>query len=111
MKPRPAQLQICIDECLQCYQSCLGMAMSHCLEVGGAHVDPAHFRLMMACSESCRTAAHFMLIGVPHHQHVCADCASICRQCADSCDALDGMDECAAMCRRCADACERVAGS
>jgi len=39
----------------------------------GPHVDPAHFRLMMARSESCRTAAHFMLIGVPHHQHICAD--------------------------------------
>ncbi|GAB1576082.1 four-helix bundle copper-binding protein [Bordetella petrii] len=110
MESRSPQLQICIDECLKCYQSCLGMAMGHCLERGGPHVDPAHFRLMTACSELCRTAAHFMLTGVPHHQHICADCAAICRQCADSCDPLDGMDECAAMCRRCADACERMAG-
>ena len=25
----------CIEECLRCYQSCFGMAMTHCLETGG----------------------------------------------------------------------------
>ncbi|ARP94159.1 four-helix bundle copper-binding protein [Bordetella genomosp. 13] len=109
MEEISTEMQQCIDECLACHQSCLGMAMRHCLPTGGRHTEPGHFRLMLACAQMCHTAAQMMLIGVPHHRHVCADCASICRQCADSCDALDGMDGCAAMCRRCADACERMA--
>ena len=42
---------------------------------GGEHVAPPHFRLMMACAEICRTSAHFMLIGTPHHKHTCGECA------------------------------------
>jgi hypothetical protein len=110
MKPLDPDLQRCIDECLLCYQSCLGGASRHCLVAGGPHLEPGHFRLMLACAEMCRAAAHFMLLDVPHYRHACADCAAMCRQCADSCDSLSDMDECAAMCRRCADACERMAG-
>ena len=29
------EMQACIDNCLHCYQACLGMAMTHCLEAGG----------------------------------------------------------------------------
>lgn len=54
------EMQACIEECLRCYQTCLGMAMGHCLEHGGKHVEQQHFRLMMACAEICRTSAHFM---------------------------------------------------
>lgn len=64
------EMQDCIDECLRCYQTCLGMAMTHCLEQGGKHVEPGHFRLMMACAEICRTSANFMLIGTPHLRHL-----------------------------------------
>ena len=70
------EMRHCIDECLRCYSVCLSMAMNHCLEVGGEHVAPQHFRLMMACAEICRTAAHFMLIGSEHHRHTCAECAA-----------------------------------
>ena len=31
------EMQSCIDENLRCYQTCLSMAMNHCLEVGGEH--------------------------------------------------------------------------
>ncbi|MEI2416537.1 four-helix bundle copper-binding protein [Orrella sp. JC864] len=109
MNPVPAPMQSCIEECLRCYQSCLGMAMRHCLEQGGPHLEPTHFRLMMACAEICRASAHLMLLGSPEHGRTCADCAVLCRQCAESCDALDGMQDCAAACRRCAQACERMA--
>ncbi len=44
------EMQACIDECLRCYQMCLGTAMTHCLESGGKHVEPKHIRLMMACA-------------------------------------------------------------
>jgi hypothetical protein len=67
------EMRACIDECLRCYQTCLGTAMTHCLEQGGKHTEPEHFRLMMACFEICRTAAHFMLIGTPHHKHTCRE--------------------------------------
>ena len=76
------EMNSCIDDCLRCYQICLGTAMTHCLEAGGKHTQPQHFRLMMACAEICRTAAHFMLLNSPHHKHVCAECAEICQECA-----------------------------
>src|SRR5882762_1824171 len=81
-------MQKCIDDCLRCYQTCLGTAMTHCLETGGKHTEPAHFRLMMACAEICRTSAHFMLLNSPHHKHVCKECAEICTECAKDCERL-----------------------
>lgn len=104
-----AKMQDCIDECLRCYQVCLRMAMNHCLETGGEHVEPKHFRLMMACAEICRTAAHFMLISSPHHKHTCGECAEICEECAKDCERLSGMEECVHACRRCAESCRRMA--
>jgi hypothetical protein len=35
----------CIEDCLRCYGVCTNMAMNHCLELGGEHVEPKHFRL------------------------------------------------------------------
>ena len=108
-RQRSENMQKCIDECLRCYSVCLGMAMHHCLEVGREHVEPKHFRLMMACAEICRTAAHFMLIGSEHHRHTCAECAEICDECARDCERLGDMQECVDACRRCAESCRRMA--
>ncbi len=102
-------MQNCIRECLRCYQTCLGSAMTHCLEAGGKHVEPKHFRLMMACAEICRTAAHLMLLNSPHHAHVCEGCAEICAECARDCDRLGGMDDCVTACTRCAESCRAMA--
>jgi hypothetical protein len=104
------QMRSCIDECLRCYQVCLGTAMTHCLETGGKHTEPKHFRLMMACAEICRTAAHFMLLSSPHHKHVCGECAEICQECARDCERVGDMDECVEACRRCAESCRKMAG-
>lgn len=46
------KMQECIENCLACYRVCLSTAMSHCLEAGGEHTKPPHFRLMMACAEN-----------------------------------------------------------
>ncbi|WP_241047672.1 hypothetical protein [Achromobacter xylosoxidans] len=54
----------------------------HGLGAGGENVEPAHFRLMLACAETCRTAAQTMLIGIEQHGRICAACAEICRACA-----------------------------
>jgi hypothetical protein len=102
-------MQDCIRECLSCYQTCLSMAMNHCLDLGGAHVEKAHFTLMMACAEMCRTSAHMMLIGSPEHKATCAACAEICARCADDCERIGDMDECVAACRACAESCRAMA--
>lgn len=100
-----------IDACLDCYKECLATAMMHCLEEGGAHVEPKHFRLMLTCAHSCLTCANLMLIGSPFHAQACELCAEICRRCAESCDALGGpeMQECADTCETCAAMCSEMA--
>jgi len=85
------------------------MATNHCLEMGGAHVEPEHFRLMLDCAEICQTAANFMLRSSKHHPHVCAECADVCEDCAKSCEAVGDMDDCVAACRRCAQTCSQMA--
>ncbi len=103
------EMQDCIDACLRCYQTCLGMASNHCLPAGGRHVEPEHLRLMMACAEICRTSAHLMLIGLPEHAHTCRACAEICEDCARSCEAVGDMQDCVTECRACAAHCRRMA--
>jgi hypothetical protein len=105
----PADMQRCIDECLHCHRVCLGMASQHCLVKGGDHVEPAHFRLMLACAEICRTTASFMMIGTDLHSRLCALCADVCMACADSCVEVGDMDRCVEACRRCANACRQMA--
>ncbi|MDI7860962.1 four-helix bundle copper-binding protein [Rhizobiaceae bacterium n13] len=109
MHHQSAAMKECIDNCLNCYRECLSTAMSHCLDMGGEHTKPAHFRLMMACAEICRTSAHFMLIGTEHHKHTCRECSEICRECADDCERIGDMASCVEACRRCAQSCERMA--
>jgi hypothetical protein len=103
------EMNHCIEACLNCYRISLGTAMNHCLVAGGKHVEPAHFRLMMACAEICRTSAHFMLLNTPHHKHTCRECAEICAECAEDCERVGGMDACVAMCRTCAESCRKMA--
>lgn len=99
----------CVEACLNCYSTCLHTAMNHCLEAGGKHTEPQHFRLMMACAEMCRTSAHFMLTGTEHHRHTCRECAEICEQCAADCERVGDMQACVDACRKCADSCRSMA--
>jgi len=103
-----SEMSRCVDICLSCYRTCLQTAMDHCLEMGGEHVEPKHFRLMMTCAEICRTSAHVMLIGTPHHKHTCAECAEICSESANDCERIGGMAECVTQCRACANACREM---
>ena len=110
MQMMSKEMQGCIDECLRCYQTCFGMAMTHCLETGGDHVKPSHFRAMIACADMCRDAAQMMLMTSPQAQKFCALCAEACETCARECDPLPDMKDCADECRRCAEECRRMAG-
>ncbi|MGH9896469.1 MAG: four-helix bundle copper-binding protein [bacterium] len=99
----------CIQECLDCHAVCLREAMQHCLELGGKHTEPEHFRLMVACAEICQTAANVLLAGVELHPRVCEVCAEVCEACARSCERVGQMEKCVEACTRCADACRRMA--
>ena len=103
------EMQQCIQNCQECHRVCLHKAMSHCLEMGGKHTEPNHFRLMMDCAQICQTSADFMLRGSAHSAHVCAECADVCEACAKSCEAVGEMEECVAACRKCAESCRKMA--
>ncbi len=99
----------CIDACLDCHKVCLGMAMTHCLETGGEHVRPRHFRLMFDCATICATTADFMMHKSQFHREMCSLCANVCEACATDCEKLDGMDECVEASIACAKSCAAMA--
>ena len=99
----------CLKLCLDCHHICLEMAMHHCLQTGGKHTEPEHFRLMLNCAEMCQTNANFILSSSNLHVLTCGVCAEICRLCASSCEAIGEMEGCVQACRACADSCERMA--
>jgi hypothetical protein len=103
-------MKSCIEACQRCHATCLETALHHCLEAGGQHTEPAHFRLMMACAETCRTAAALMLIGSSSHLIQCYLCARICEECATDCERIGGMEQCVGACRACAEQCRQIAG-
>ena len=98
----------CLKLCLDCHHNCLEMAMHHCLQTGGRHTEPEHFRLMLNCAEMCQTNANFILSSSSLHALTCGVCAEVCRLCASSCEAIGDMQGCVQACRACADSCERM---
>lgn len=102
------EMDNCISNCIQCHLICLNMATGHCIEKGGAHIDPDHLRTMFACAEICRASAYIMTTGSSLHHQMCALCADACEACVNSCKDLDGMDECVRACRRCKESCEAM---
>ena len=99
----------CIEACNRAHGIALGMAMNHCLDTGGDHVAPKHFRLMADCAAICATTADFMLRSSEFHAASCRLCAAVCDACADSCAGLDGMEPCLEACRACAARCRTMA--
>jgi hypothetical protein len=108
MRHMNAEMEECIRLCLNCHHVCYEAAMNQCLEAGGQHVQPEHFRLMLNCAEICQTSANFMLSGSDLHHLTCAVCAEVCRRCADDCERIGEMEECVEACRSCADACAEM---
>src|SRR5262245_36425961 len=95
----------CIAHCMDCYRACIETAMAHCLRVGGEHVEPTHFRLMINCADVCRVAADLMISESTFHARMCALCADVCEACAASCREIGDMDECAMACEMCGASC------
>ena len=109
MHPMDEDMRRCVEACLKCHRVCLTMASQHCLDVGGRHVEPRHFRLMLACAEICRTSAWFMELGTEFHKRTCGVCAEVCEECAKSFEEVGDMDACVETCRECAESCRRMA--
>ena len=74
------QEQDCVEAALHCHKTCLGMAMTHCLDEGGEHVAPQHFRLMIDCAAICATAADFIMHKSQFHRQMAAQ-SIISRKC------------------------------
>lgn len=112
MTHNSTRMQACIDDCLRCYSTC-ETTIAHCLDMGGAHAEPAHIRLLSDCARICLVAADFMVRQSAFHAQVCGLCAEICRECAADCERIDRSDpamaRCAAECRTCAESCEAMA--
>ncbi|WP_024297779.1 four-helix bundle copper-binding protein [Methylomicrobium lacus] len=106
--PSEHATQACIEACSHCHQVCLATAMNHCLEAGGKHVKPKHFRLLMNCAEICQTSANFQLSSSQFSHHLCAVCAEVCEACATDCEKIGGMEECVEACKECAESCRQM---
>lgn len=100
--------QECIDNCRNCHQVCLDMAMNHCLKTGGKHTEPEHFKLMITCAEICLACANVQTIESKFSMDLCGVCADVCDACAQSCEELDQMEECVQACRKCAESCRSM---
>ncbi|HET6388552.1 four-helix bundle copper-binding protein [Hyphomicrobium sp.] len=111
MRKLSAEMQECAERCQTCATTCFNMAMNHCLEAGGKHTEPDHFRLMMACAEICKASAAVLLTGIREHVYVCRACAEICRACATSCEKVGDMQECVDACRACAETCDKMSAN
>jgi hypothetical protein len=106
--PHTATHRHCAEMCSSCAKICYSSALNHCLQVGGAHVEPEHFKLMLNCAKVCETSAYLQLSNSGFSSALCQVCAEICDLCAKSCDIVGGMEACAEACRQCADSCREM---
>jgi hypothetical protein len=105
-------LQICIQNCFDCYQICT-RTIEHCLSEGSQHSELKHIKLLQDCADICNISAKFMLRSSDFHPSTCGVCAEICNACAKSCEAMadgdDQMKACAEAFRKCASSCQNMA--
>jgi hypothetical protein len=105
------QVADCMEALGHCHATCLSTAAVHCLESGGEHVRPQHFRLMLDCAAACAFAADALARKSQFHNRICALAGDIATTCGRDCEALGGMEACAAACRETARLCAEVAKS
>lgn len=96
-------LHACAIECSHCATACLDESdvqmLARCI------------RLDVDCAELCRLVSGFLARGSEHANHLLAECAELCEDCASECDTHSHMDHCARCaqaCRECAEACRSV---
>ena len=107
-------MEQCIENCTNCHRICLETAARHFAGESSPRLEEQHVRLLLDCSDICRTSADFMIRGSTMHPHTCRACAEICTRCGDECDRMGEdpyMAACAEICRRCAESCREMAGA
>jgi hypothetical protein len=107
------EMQMCIQNCLQCSQVCEQM-IQHCLKQGGKHSEASHILLLQDCADICAVSAKFMIRESNLHPRMCGVCAEACRTCAQDCERMpddEMMKMCADVCRRCAETCQKMAST
>lgn len=99
------------DICQDCHDICLDILVNYCYVQGGEYTNPHHLKIMDDCIEICETTANFLRRNSEFSNEVCAPCASICYECANSCANLPSreMQKCAEIARQCAQSCEQLA--
>lgn len=108
------EMRACIDDCLSCYSTC-EETIAHCTALGGMHAEAAHLALLIDCSRLCEISVGFMARHSERHETLCRICADACDACAKSCAEIDRNDatmrKCIEVCEKCADSCRQMAGS
>lgn len=111
LEPTSAEMQKCIQDCLDCYDICI-QTEARCVKKGGKHADPKHLQLLADCARICQVSAELMLRDSRYHMELCGLCAKACDDCAKACERLDGdaqMRKCAEICATCAESCRAMA--
>ena len=103
------QVHETIEALQHCHATCLSMAMTHCLEMGGEHARPQHLRLMLDCAGLCAFTADALGRKSQFHNRFAALCADVCETCEKDCAALGDMKDCVQACRDCARLCTEIA--
>ncbi len=97
------QMQDCIDDCLNCHNVCMDVAMSSL----GQGAKAEHLKTLMDCSEICLATAHSMMRNSGLHGYFCKACQAVCTHCADVCGTM-GQQDCANACQACANSCQQM---
>lgn len=105
------RMRECIQQCQNCHDVCTE-TINHCLQMGGAHAEQNHIRVMLDCAEACQTSANFMLRMSDVYGEVCGVCADMCERCQRECERFKDdqmMQQCADACQKCAQSCHEMA--
>jgi hypothetical protein len=112
--PAAHAMERCIDNCLNCHRICLETAARHFRGESPKSLPETLIRLLIDCTDICRTSADFMVRGSDMHAHTCRACAAVCDGCAEECDRLGRephMAACVEACRRCAESCREMSAA
>lgn len=97
----------CIRQCWDCRHICQTTLYTHCLVIGGVHMEEVHVKAMIDCIDICQLAADVMTRRSGLVPSICQLCAEACEICAKSCERIgdESMLACAKACQACAKSC------
>lgn len=112
-KGSSSDMQKGIENCMACHVIC-EQTLTHCLSMGGRHVEAVHLKSLIDCAQICAVSSDFMARDSAVHASVCKACSDACAACAASCEKF-GDDEqmklCAEACRKCEESCRAMSAA